>query len=283
MNPDTHRQNGWGQSAEPEASLWVWISVAAAALAFGGNIVPLLVPSIYARLTPAFLAQAYAQDMANLALVIPAWLVLAATTLRGSLRARLLWLGVLLFTVYNYVIYTLSVPFGPMFLLWVAVLGLSFYALLGGILTTDQGQAATCLRKGIASRVAGWVLIVLALLFAALWLSEDVPALLSGSTPASVAELGIPTNIVHVLDFAFFLPGAAVCGILLLKRRGAGYILAPAFLVFMILTGIPILLTPVVQVARGEPAEWGLIGPIGILTLMLLGQLVWLLSARRTA
>jgi hypothetical protein len=278
VSPATDPRIGRGESTKLNTSLWVWISVAAALVAVLGNIVGLVVPAIYARLTPAFAAQAHAQDAANLALVAPAWVVLAVLTLRGSTRARLLWLGVLLFTVYNYVIYTLSVPFGPLFLLWVAVLGLSFYSLLGGVLTTDQRQAAACLQNRLASRVAGWALVIVAALFAALWLSEDVPALLSGSIPASVIELGIPTNVVHVLDLAFFLPGAAVCGILLLKGRSTGYLFAPAFLVFLLLTGVPILMTPIIQSARGEQAARGLIGPIGILSLLLLGLLSWLLA-----
>ena len=153
MNSATERKNEAQARKNPQASVWVWISIAAAVLAIGGNIAALLVPAIYAPLTPAFLTQAYAQDVANLALVAPAWLILAALTLRGSVRARLLWLGVLLFTVYNYVIYTLSVPFGPLFLLWVAVLGLSFYSLLGGVLTSDQEQAAAVLENRLPSRV----------------------------------------------------------------------------------------------------------------------------------
>jgi hypothetical protein len=59
------------------------------------------------------------------------------------------------------------------------------------------------------------------------------------------------------------------------------YTLAPAFIVFLILTGIPILLTPVVQAARGETAAWGAAVPIGSLTTVLLGLLAWLLSTMR--
>ena len=283
MEQQTSRRNGSDQGAESGSGVWVWISIGAALLAIGGNIVGLSVPEIYGRLTAAFAVQAYAQDMANLALVAPAWLILAALTVRGSLRARLLWLGVLLFTVYNYVIYTVSVPFGPLFLVWIAVLGLSFYALLGGVLTSDHEEVAEFLRNRLASRVTGWVLLVVALLFAALWLSEDVPALLAGSTPPSLVELGIPTNTVHVLDLAFFLPGAVVCGLSLLKGRKVGYTLAPAFIVFLILTGVPILLTPIVQSVSGQPAEWAVIGPIGLLSLIMLGLLAWLLVPERDA
>src|SRR5512143_2898780 len=122
--------------------LWLWLSILAAILAIGGNVIALSVDSIYASLTPSFLPQALAQDIASLAIVSPAWLILAALALGGSLRAHLLWLGVLTFTIYNYVIYTLSVPFGPLFLLWVAVLGLSLYALIGGITAADHETIA---------------------------------------------------------------------------------------------------------------------------------------------
>lgn len=50
-------------------------------------MIGLALDSVYAGLTPAFLPQALAQDIANLALVAPAWLLLAALALRGSLRA----------------------------------------------------------------------------------------------------------------------------------------------------------------------------------------------------
>jgi hypothetical protein len=90
--------------------------------------------------------------------------------------------------------------------------------------------------------------------------------------------MALPTNPVHILDLGFFLPAAIVTGVLLIKRKPFAYTLAPAFIVFLILTGVPILLTPVVQEARGESAVWGVFVPIGTLTVILLVLLGWLLS-----
>jgi hypothetical protein len=246
------------------ATVWLWLSILAALLAVAGSVVGLADGRIYARLTPVFLPQALAQDVANLVIASPALLVLAALALRGSLRAYLLWLGVLTFTVYNYVIYTFSIPFGPLFLLWVAVLGLSFFTLLGGVAAVDH--AAVAARFRFASRravqVVAWALIVV-------------------STPQSVVDVALPTNPVHVLDLAFFLPGVIAIGVSLLKRMPLAYILAPPSLVLLILTGIPILLTPAVQTVRGETAAWSVAVPIGLLTVLLLGLLAWLLSTLR--
>ena len=264
------------------ASGWLWLSIAAAVLAAAGSVIALTNAPIYAGLTPVFLPQALAQDVANLAVAAPAMIITAILALRGSLRAYLLWLGVVTFTVYNYVIYAYSIPFGPLFLLWVAVLGMCIYALIGGVTAADHRAVAARYASRRAVTVAAWTLIVVAIFFGFLWLSEDVPALLAGARPQSVIDIDLPTNPVHILDLAFFLPAAIATGVLLLQRRPFAHTIAPALIVFLILTGLPILITPVVQSVRGNAADWGVVGPIGALTLALLGLLAWLVSTIRT-
>ena len=263
------------------AVVWLWLSIVAALLAAAGSVIALAVERIYARLTPFFLPRALAQDIANVAVASPALLILATQALRGSLRAYLLWLGVLMFTVYNYVIYTFSIPFGPLFLLWVAVLGSCIYALIGGVTAVDHRLVKSCFSSRRAIQIVAWFLIIIAIFFSLLWLSEDVPALLNGNTPQSVIDMALPTNPVHILDLAFFLPAVFATSVLLLKRKPLAYTLAPSFIVFLILTGVPILLTPIVQAARRETAAWGVVVPIGTLTVVLLGLLAWLLSTMR--
>jgi hypothetical protein len=267
--------------ASQRVAFWIRLSIVAAVLAVAGNILALSYGTIYARLTPAFLPQALAQDIASLTIVSPVWLILAVLALRGSLRAYLLWLGVLTFTVYNYVIYTFSVPFGALFPLWIAVFGLSLYGLIGGVTSADHEIVQSSFTSPRAVKIVAWFMIVTGILFALLWLSEDVPALLAGNTPQSVVDMNVPTNPVHVLDLSFFLPAVIITGVLLLKRRPLGYTLATAFMAFLTLTGIPILITPIVQARRGETAGWGVLLPIGTLTAVLLYLLMWLLSTVR--
>jgi hypothetical protein len=263
-------------------TIWLWLSIAVAVLAIAGNIIALSVDRIYAVLTPVFLPQALAQDIANLTVVAPLWLILAVLALRGSLRATLLWLGVLIYTVYNYVIYTFSVPFGPLFLLWVAVLGACLYALIGGITAIDHKAVESAFKSRGAVVAVAWFLIITTVLFGLLWLSEDVPALLSNTRPQSLVDMAIPTNPVHILDLAFFLPAVMATGVMLIKKKYFAFTVAPALIVFLILTGIPILLTPIVQANRGETPAWGAAIPIGTLTVVLCALLVWLTATIRT-
>ena len=78
--------------------------------------------------------------------------------------------------------------------------------------------------------------------------------------------MGLPTNPVHVLDLAFYLPAAALAGWWMWQRRPIGYVAAPAVLTFLALTGVPILTTVFVAAAREQDAAWQLLAPIGVLT-----------------
>lgn len=263
------------------AGPWLWVSVAAASIAAAGSVVALTGPGdVYGEETPAFVDQAVAQAVVDLAVVTPALVVAAWMARRGSLVAYPVWLGALSFTVYNHVIYTLSVHAGPLFLPWVAVLGLSLYALIGGLASVDPRIVrARFVRPH--RRTAGWFLIVVAALFSALWLKDIVPAILSGDVPDSARERGLPSNPAHVLDLVVYLPAAFAAGLLLLRDRAWAYASAPGMLVFVGLTGMPILLTPFVADARGGTPGWAVLPPLGAVTIVSLALAVRLLSAAR--
>ena len=208
--------NLWRSSVRP----WLWLSIAAAVLAAIGNVVGLVaVDRVYGTAYPSLSDQATAQDLVDLVVVAPAMVIVAGLALRGSVRAYLAWLGPLVFTVYNYVIYVFAVHFGPLFLLWVAVLGLTLYALIGGLAAANaDGIQAAYTRHRM--RGTAWFLIAVGAAFAGIWLSDIVPALARGTVPSTVTDLGVPTNAVHVLDLSFFLPAVLAVGVLLLLRSG---------------------------------------------------------------
>ena len=257
------------------------MSIAAAVIAAAGSIVGLAaVGSIYGRETAAFVDQAIAQDIVNIAVVSPAIIVSALLARRGSLTAYLAWLGAMAFTVYNYVIYTLSIHAGPLFLAWVAVLGLSLYALIGGLVALVP-QSVGARFVAAPRRTVGWFLIVISALFCGLWLTGIVPALLSGHVPAAAQDLGLPSSPVHVLDLAFYLPATSTAGVLLLRNRALGFVFAPALLGFLALTGLPIMVTPFVAGQRGDTPAWAVLAPIAAVTIISAGLLIRLLSAMR--
>jgi hypothetical protein len=100
-------------------------------------------------------------------------------------------------------------------------------------------------------------LLLVAILFALLWLSQDIPAIVTGKAPQSVTENGLLTNPVHVLDLGFYLPAMIITAILLWRRKFLGYFFAIPLLVFSILTGIGIIAIDVVTGMRGMPTSPG--------------------------
>jgi hypothetical protein len=96
------------------------------ALATLGGI---LLRSTYARETSTWAAQGTGQDWVNLLVVVP-WMSLSGRrAARGSRRALLLLGGGLIYLVYGFLAYAFAVHFNVLFLLYCAVLGLSFFSL----------------------------------------------------------------------------------------------------------------------------------------------------------
>jgi len=109
-----------------------WLSAPIALLAMLASAAGLLSDLPYAQETAPWATQAVGQDTVNL-VVYPALAVVAVLAARGSLKAHLVWLGMLIYSAYSYVLYVGYVHFNALFLVYVAVLGLSVYALIGGL------------------------------------------------------------------------------------------------------------------------------------------------------
>jgi hypothetical protein len=71
--------------------------------------------------------------------------------------------------------------------------------------------------------------------------------------------------------------------VFLLRRPAAGIVPGPALLLFLALTGVPIMATPVVAWARGDAATWSLLIPIGAITVASAGLSIRMARSLRPA
>ena len=228
------------------------LSLIAAGLSCATSLAGILRPDTYARDPRTWAVQAVAQDWANLLAV--AGLVWSAVVLRrGSPRALYVWLGCLLYLIYAFAIYAFAVRFNHLFLAYVAVLGLSFYALVGAVAQLDVTEATTPLRGQPHLAGAGNLLVIIGILFGGLWLSEDVPHVLANTPPASLAETGLLTNPVHVLDLAFFLPAMILAGVLTRRQNRWGLLFVVPLLVFVVAMGLAVLAVFALSAREGLP------------------------------
>ena len=200
------------------------LGLALAAVFAAASLGNILLPGAYARETPSWAAQGFGQDWVDLLLAVPVLAASAALARRGSRPAGLVLGGAIGYTAYSLVLYSFAMHFNALFLAYTAGLGLSFYAFVNVVLAYGREAHATWVRTPRAiDSAAGAFSVLLGLAFYALWLSEVIPAIASGTAPASLAEVGLITNPVQVLDIAIVLPAFVVGGVALVRRRPTGY------------------------------------------------------------
>lgn len=232
----------------------LWLSSLVACLVLIASGAGLFLKGTYARETVSYAIQSVGQDIENI-VAAAGLLITAYFVSKGSLKAFLVWMGVLLALIYSYVIYAFAVHFNSLFLVYVAILGLSFYTLVGSLVRLHLHSLEPYFAANTKARLVSVLLLLVAILFYLQWLGEDIPALLAGKVPQSVMEAGLLTNPVHVLDLGLYLPAMIITAILLWRRKLLGYLTAIPLLVFSILTGIGILAIFIVMGIRGMPAS----------------------------
>jgi hypothetical protein len=159
---------------------------------------------------------------------------------RGSLRASIVWLFALAYLAYNSAIFAFGTVFNALFFLNVAMLSLSVWSIVALVSQTHVEEMPSWFRGWLPVRSIGAYLIVTTMAFAALWLADVVPALVSNGAPASLRGTRFITNPIQVLDFAFTFPLSVLGGVWLWQRRPHGFLLAGTLLVMLTIEGVSI-------------------------------------------
>ena len=223
------------------------------------SLAGLFLPDTYLQESPNWRVQAMGQDMIDLFLVTPVFLIAGYFAWKGSRTASLVWAGALLYFTYTFVIYTFALYFNRFFLLYALTLGLSVYALLYFFYSLPPDYRKQPAQSGLPVRTAGWFMLVLGSMFYLLWLSEIIPAAIIGIKPQSLIETGLRVNPVHGLDVSLLLPGLILTGIMLLRRHPLGLLLTPVLLTFSVLMEITICFLMIILARSGFAANIGVL------------------------
>jgi hypothetical protein len=207
------------------------------------------------RDSPYIVPQARGQDAVTFAVSLPLLVVALVWSRQGSPRAKLLWLGQLAYLLYAYATYAFGAAFNEFFLFYVAILGLSLFALIGILLATNADDLAQCFRPGRISRLTGAFLVAVGVSGFALWLKDIVPANLAHQVPESIKLLGTPTNVIYVLDLSVTLPTLILTGVLLLRGRPWGYVLGGMMLVMGSTLMLAVLVMAIFMHRAGLPLD----------------------------
>lgn len=233
---------------------YVGFTLVIAVLVLVASSTGLLLNGLSTRGTMSWAVQTSGQDIANLVAAV-ALLLMAYLVNKGSVKAFLIWIGVVLTLLYVYVISAFDIHFNRLFLVYVAIVGLSFYTLVGSMARLHLKSLQLSFAATSKARPVSVFLLLVALLFSLLWLSQDIPALVTGKIPPTVTGNGLLTDPVHVLDVGIYLPALIITAVLLWSRKFLGYFLAIPLLVFSNLTGIGILAAFLAMSSKGMPTS----------------------------
>ena len=219
----------------------LYISILLSILISISSLTGLLLPQIYKNETQNWFIQSIGQDFANIFFAVPFLLCTAIFSLKGSLKAVLMWTGTLLYLIYTFLIYCFNVHFNSLFIVYCLILGISFYSFLYFFFIVIKERFIIIKeRKVRIFNITGIYFIVIAGLFYFLWLSIILPPIFTNETPAELKETGLFTNPIHVIDLSFLLPALCITGILILKRNRLGLFMAPPLFVFTIIMDLTI-------------------------------------------
>jgi hypothetical protein len=212
------------------SSLAATVVVAAGILA--SSLYGLLSAHPYRGLPHETVVAARAQDVCSV--LVAALLLLLVR--RTSAQVHLVRLGLLAYVAYSYAIYLTGLPMNRIFLVYVVLVSVSGAAFLHGLLRLRPAGWPRISNRRL-EHGTGWMLVVVAVLFAGLWLSTLLPYALGGSatSPAGPGGVAYP---VFILDLVVVLPCIAVVGLLLLRGQPiAGPLAAVALIKIVTLFG----------------------------------------------
>lgn len=193
-----------------------------------GDPVDYLVGGVYRFNGLNVAAEGVGWDAATLFLVVPALALSLPALWGGSLRARLLVIGLLAYFLYQYAEYAMFLAYGPLFAVYVATFALSLVGIALLVATLDLAALPADFSARFPRRAVIGLGIFMALLLGGMWL----PLIARTFNEVSVPELaGATTLVVQAFDLGFLVPLGVFTAVTVWRRLPVGFVLAPLVVV----------------------------------------------------
>jgi hypothetical protein len=227
-----------------------------------GDTVQLYGHGLYQYDTLFFGAGNRGTDVVTLFVAVPLLLVCLLLYRRGSLRGRLLLVGILTYFLYLYASLAFGAAYNALFLVYVGLFSASLFALLLTFTSIDQGAFESRLSPRLPSRGPAVFMFASAAVLVVLWLGLGLlPAMISGQPPKLLDSYTTVTT--YVLDLGIIAPATFLTGLLLLRRKALGYLMAFSLIGIILMLVPAIVAQTVSQLSAGVPLTPGeIVGPV---------------------
>lgn len=193
-----------------------------------GDKVELYGSGIYKHDSVSAAAQAIAQDGVTLVLGVPLLVVSLVMSFRGRVRGRLLLAGALGYFTYTYASYSFLSMYNQLFLIYVMLFSASLFAFILTLLSLEREKVERYFKHSSATSI-GVFLLFTAFMIMMLWLGRLASSLREETAPVGLEHYS--TLVIQALDLAIVVPLTAITGVLLIRRRPYGYLLASVVIV----------------------------------------------------
>lgn len=211
------------------------------------------------------LPQFYGPDVVSLVIALPLLALAVWRTSRGSARGLVVWGGTLIYIAYWYHFYLGGIPFGPLFLLHVTLVGSALLALGVLIARVDIGRFAHRFAARMPARSIGGMMVILGAVFGTAWVVDVVARLWHGEVIDQVARG------VYTVDLTVMLPVTIVAGLLLWRHHPWGYVLSGPLLVNALLSVLTLWMTSLLVRASGVAVSGLQLAAFSAATLVMIG------------
>ncbi|MBP2027158.1 hypothetical protein J2Z35_000952 [Acetoanaerobium pronyense] len=197
-----------------------------------GDIIEIYGRGLYRHMKSDIAIQGIAHDYVTLFIGIPLLILGLRGYRKDSLKGSFILTGTLGFFLLTYLFYLMMAMYNELFLIYVALLGFSFFSFVLMLGSFDKDSIKEKFSENTKVKVPGIFLVINGINVGILWLTMVITPLLDGSIyPVDIGHS--TTLVVQGLDLALMLPFSIITGILLIKRNPLGYIFAPSYLIFL--------------------------------------------------
>lgn len=233
---------------------WCYIlSILIAALAIIAAVGGLTIPGLYND-SELIKSVWKGNDIVTLALVVPLFIITMLLTKRGSVHARLVWMGLLGYSLYNYAFYLFGAAFNKFFLLYVAIFTLSVYALIIGLSSINVDALTSGLAKTKAYKWISVYLLFIALPLGLFEVNQCINCIITGNSPTA-------PPLIFALDLSIIVPNTALAAILLWRGSASGYVLGTIMLVKAFTYGLVLSITTALVAGFRLSGSWDPLRP----------------------
>jgi hypothetical protein len=230
-----------------------------AAVVFAAALASEVVRDLYPGESPWAREAFRGGDLVTLLIAVPALVAALVLVRRGSVRAVPVWIGALFYTLYIYAYAVFGATFNDVFLLHILAFSLSMFALACALPAIDLAAIKTEFAGNRWAKAVGIFLVVVGIGQGALWVFVVVRNAINGEVLHDIPVSG--QHLVFALDLSLLVPMLIVSGVLLARRRPAGYLLGTAMAIMGAITQLNLNVAAIFQAnahvvgAKALPAE----------------------------